>query len=108
MNLKTKSDNYPIPNAHSRLAQLHGAKVFAKANEYKGFWQILVHEDSIEKTAIINVAPLLEMFMYPLVIDFAAFVNTWIETRPLLSDILIVHWLPQDCFPLALAHHGTG
>ena len=66
LNLKTKSDNYPIPNAHSRLMQLHGAKVFAKMDGYKGFWQIPMDNQSIEKTAFITPFGLFEFNVLPM------------------------------------------
>ena len=66
LNLKTKSDNYPIPNAHSRLMQLHGAKVFAKMDGYKGFWQIPMDKMSIEKTAFITPFGLFEFNVLPM------------------------------------------
>ena len=66
LNLKTKSDNYPIPNTHSRLAQLHVSTVFAKFDLYKGFWQISLHGDSIEKTAFTTPHGLFEFNVLPM------------------------------------------
>ena len=66
LNLKTKSDSYPIPNAHSRLMQLHGAKKFTKMDGHKGFWQIPMGRWSIEKTAFITPFGLFEFTVLPM------------------------------------------
>ena len=50
----TKSDNYPISNAHSRLTHLFRATKFTKVDGYKGFWQISMDKQSVEKTAFIT------------------------------------------------------
>ena len=66
LNMKTKSDNYPIPNTYSRLAQMHGARVFSKFDLYKGFWQIPLAEGSKEFTAFITSLGLFEFNVLPM------------------------------------------
>ena len=66
LNKKTKSDNYPIPNTHSRLAQLHGSTHFAKFDLYKGFWQIPLAEESKERTAFTTPMGLFEFNVLPM------------------------------------------
>jgi hypothetical protein len=46
--------------------QLHGAKVFAKMDGYKGFWQIPMDKMSIEKTAFITPFGLFEFNVLPM------------------------------------------
>lgn len=46
-------DNYPVPNIEEILAHLGEAEYFSTYDLYKGFHQMMMHEDDIEKTAFI-------------------------------------------------------
>ena len=52
LNAITKKDRYPIPRDTDLFDQLQGATVFSSMDLLWGYWQVLVHPDSIEKTAI--------------------------------------------------------
>lgn len=52
LNAQTVPDIYPVPNLADFAISLQGAKVFTKIDLRKAFYQILVAEEDIHKTAI--------------------------------------------------------
>ncbi|CAM1298531.1 Uncharacterised protein r2_g816 [Pycnogonum litorale] len=54
LNVVTEPDRYPLPNMADLTSYLHGAKVFTKLDLLKGYFQIPVYPDDVEKTAIIT------------------------------------------------------
>ena len=52
LNLKTVSDNYPLPLIEDLLNELHGSTVFSSCDLFSGFHQIPVSEKTKEKVAI--------------------------------------------------------
>ncbi len=49
----TVKDRYPLPLIQDIFDQLGGAMVFSTMDMRSGFWQLPMHEDSIEKTAFV-------------------------------------------------------
>ena len=54
LNKVLKMDAMPIPRIDDTLAALQGAKVFAQMDANCGFWQIMMEEKDIEKTAFLT------------------------------------------------------
>ena len=54
LNLQTVPDHYPLPNISDITATINGAKVFSKLDLLKGYFQVPVHPDDVDKTCIIT------------------------------------------------------
>ena len=54
LNLKTIPDHYPLPHITDIMASVTGATVFSKLDLLKGYFQVPVHPDDIDKTCIIT------------------------------------------------------
>ena len=54
LNMKTVPDHYPLPNIQDLMSSLHGAKIFSKLDLLKGYFQVPVNPDDVEKTCIIT------------------------------------------------------
>jgi cleavage and polyadenylation specificity factor subunit 1 len=54
LNTQTVPDHYPLPNIADITATLHGAKIFSKLDLLKGYFQVPVHPDDVDKTCIIT------------------------------------------------------
>ena len=54
LNTQTIPDHYPLPNIADVTANLSGAKVFSKLDLLKGYFQVPVHPDDVDKTCIIT------------------------------------------------------
>lgn len=54
LNENTVADKYPLPLISDQIARLRGAKYFSCIDMASGFYQIPVHEDSIERTAFVT------------------------------------------------------
>ena len=65
LNAVTKKDRYPLPRIQDIFDQLEGAKIFTTLDLKSGYWQIPMHENSIEKTAFICHLGLFEFLMMP-------------------------------------------
>ena len=65
LNAVTKKDRYPLPRIQDIFDQLEGAKIFSTLDLKSGYWQIPMHENSIEKTAFICHLGLFEFLMMP-------------------------------------------
>jgi hypothetical protein len=53
LNKNTKSDPFTIPRIETLLHRLVDASFISKIDLRKGYWQIAMHPDSVEKTAFI-------------------------------------------------------
>ena len=65
LNSVTKDDRYPIPHIHSFGAVTSGAAVFSVVDLVRGYHQIPMHRDHIQKTAIITPFGLFEFVRMP-------------------------------------------
>ncbi len=65
LNLATTPDSYPLPNIQDLSSRLHGCSVFSKLDLRKGYYQILVQEGDIHKTAVITPFGLWEFLRMP-------------------------------------------
>ena len=65
LNAVTRDDRYPIPHIQSFSAVTAGAAVFSVIDLVRGYHQIPMHEDHIQKTAIITPFGLFEFVRMP-------------------------------------------
>ena len=72
LNEMTKDDKYPLPHIHDFNARLLGAKVFSKVDLIRGYHQIPVAAEDIEKTAICTPFGLWEYVRMPFGLKNAA------------------------------------
>ena len=54
LNSVTKADTFPLPRMDDILDQLGNCKIFSTLDLKSGYWQIMVHPDSQEKTAFVT------------------------------------------------------
>ena len=54
LNTKTVPDHYPLPNMTDITNGLAGSKYFSRLDLLKGYYQVPVAEDDVEKTAVIT------------------------------------------------------
>ena len=54
LNTITSPDQYPIPNMQDLTSCLHGCTVFSKLDLKKGYYQVPVSHQDIEKTTVIT------------------------------------------------------
>ena len=65
LNLATKPDLYPPPHMEDLTAKLAGCTVFSKLDLRKGYHQVLMAPEDVEKTAIITPFGLFEFLRMP-------------------------------------------
>ncbi len=65
LNLATTPDTYPLPNIQDLSARLGGCTILSKLDLRKGYYQILVQEGDIHKTAVITPFGLWEFLRMP-------------------------------------------
>ena len=65
LNAVTKADTFPLPRVDDLLDQLHDCKYFSTLDLAAGFWQIRVHQKSMEKTAFATPQGLFEFRVMP-------------------------------------------
>ena len=61
----TRDDRYPIPHIHTFGAVTAGAAVFSVIDLVRGYHQIPMHRDHVQKTAIITPFGLFEFVRMP-------------------------------------------
>ena len=72
LNLATKPDKYPLPSVLDLSAKLHGCRYFSCIDLIKGYHQVPMQEEDIEKTAIITPFGLWEYLFMPFGLTNAA------------------------------------
>ena len=65
LNAVTKADTFPLPRVDDLLDQLYDCKYFSTLDLAAGFWQIRVHQKSMEKTAFATPQGLFEFRVMP-------------------------------------------
>ncbi len=65
LNLVTEADVYPLPNMLDFADRLSGCKVFSKIDLRKGYWQVPVRPEDVQKTAVITPFGLFEFLQMP-------------------------------------------
>ena len=65
LNLVTKPDVFPLPRMDDLLDQLGRSKFFSTLDLASGYWQVKMHPDSCEKTALITHQGLYEFRVMP-------------------------------------------
>ena len=65
LNVATADDCYPLPHIHSFSEVTHGATVFLVLDLVRGYHQIPMSEEDIQKTAIITPFGLYEFMRMP-------------------------------------------
>lgn len=93
LNAITKKDKYPIPRDSDLFDRLQGAKWFSTCDLMWGYWQVLIHQDSIEKTAIRTPLGSYEWLVMPFGLTNApSTFQRMMENalRPLLMECVVV------------------
>uniref|UniRef100_A0A5S6QAW0 RNA-directed DNA polymerase n=1 Tax=Trichuris muris TaxID=70415 RepID=A0A5S6QAW0_TRIMR len=72
LNEATTPDRYPVPHIQDFSANLHGTKIFSKVDLIRGYHQIPVYPDDIQKTAVITPFGLFEFLRMPFGLKNAA------------------------------------
>lgn len=65
LNAVTKADRYPIPRLHDFTSNLAGCRIFSSLDLIKGYHQIPMADEDIQKTAIITPFGLFEYLRMP-------------------------------------------
>lgn len=65
LNLQTQKDMYPVPNILDVQNILHNRKIFSKIDLAKGYWQIPMAKEDMQKTAIVTPLGLYEFTRMP-------------------------------------------
>ena len=98
LNAVTKRDSYPMPNVNALYTLLHGSQIFTTLDLVRGYNQIPMAQDSIEKTAVITPVGLYEYLRMPFGLcnaaqSFQRFMHSLIGHLPYtfvyIDDVLI-------------------
>src|ERR1700755_2647256 len=101
LNKITKGDSFPIPNLVDMLFSLQGMKFFSTIDLVKGYYQVEMEEESIEKTAFTTPLSHWEFLRMPFGVKngpatfqrgmrFALAHIPWNECMVYLDDVLII------------------
>lgn len=105
LNAITKDDRYPVPRLHDFSSNLAGCQVFSKIDLVKGFHQIPVAAEDVEKTAVITPFGLFEYLRMPFGLKnapqtFQRFMNSILGDLSFvfvyIDDILIASSTQED------------
>ena len=61
----TVSDHYPLPIILDFTSRISGSTVFSNLDLYKGYYQVPLNEDDIQKTAFITTFGMFKFFRLP-------------------------------------------
>jgi cleavage and polyadenylation specificity factor subunit 1 len=121
LNTITVQDRYPLPSIPDLSAKLHGCKVFSCVDLIKGYHQVPMAEDDIQKTAIVTPFGLFEYVFMPFGLANAAqtfqrlmdrlfrqlgFVFTYLDDHLIASKSMEEHLLHLEQFFLVLQENG--
>ncbi len=121
LNTVATPDRYPLPSMLDLSAKLHGCKFFSCVNLVKGYHQIPMAAEDIEKTAIITPFGLFEYMFMPFGLTNAAqsfqllmdklfrhlpFVFTYLDDHLIASSTLEEHLLHLQQFYQVLQENG--
>ena len=73
LNQSTQRDQYPLPNILDVQNCLYGKNIFSKVDLFKGFWQVPMAPEDIQKTAVITPLGLFEFVRMPFGLRNASF-----------------------------------
>jgi len=122
LNTVTTPDRYPLPSMLDLSAKLHGCKFFSCVDLVKGYHQIPMAQEDIEKTAIITPFGLFEYLFMPFGLTNAAqsfqrlmdklfrhlpFVFTYLDDHLIASGTLEEHLLHLTQFFQVLQENGV-
>jgi hypothetical protein len=121
LNTVTKPDRYPLPSMLDLSAKLHGCKFFSCVDLVKGYHQIPMAAEDVEKTAIVTPFGLFEYLFMPFGLTNAAqsfqrlmdklfrhlpFVFTYLDDHLIASQTLEEHLLHLQQFFQVLQDNG--
>jgi len=112
LNTVTVPDKYPLPSIPDLTNKLHGCKFFSCIDLVKGYHQVPMAADDIQKTAIVtppfglaNVAQTFQRLMDNLFRRFS-FVFTYLDDHLIASATLEEHFLHLEQFFRVLDENG--
>ena len=83
LNTVTVPDRYPVPNIQDFTANLAGCKIFSKLDLIKGYYQVPMAPEDIEKTAVVTQFGLFEFLVIPF-----GLINSGCTFQRLMDEVL--------------------